>query len=238
MIKNLYIYWGKKFVNAPYIVKICLLSWKLKNPTWNIIELDDENLGEYINIDKEFTQLKNKNIQIAAYSDIIRVCLLDKYGGCWCDATTFCNKPLDDWLPQYIKTGFFAFEKPGVDRLMSTWFLYSEKNNLIIKRWKKGMINYWNNHESINHYFRHHFIFNYLYKVDFEFQNVWDLTPKINASGPHFLQQQGLLNDISDKVKNHIDEIKTPLYKLTYKYDENKYNKKCNLYYIINSINN
>ena len=44
--KNLlnFIYWAQKFVNAPDIVKKCLLSWKLKNPTWTIVELDDDNI--------------------------------------------------------------------------------------------------------------------------------------------------------------------------------------------------
>ena len=44
MIKKIFIYWGQKFINAPDIVKKCLLSWKLENPTWDIIELDDDNL--------------------------------------------------------------------------------------------------------------------------------------------------------------------------------------------------
>ena len=50
MVKIIFIYWAQKFINAPTVVKKCLLSWKLKNPTWKIIELDDDNLSEYINI--------------------------------------------------------------------------------------------------------------------------------------------------------------------------------------------
>ena len=41
------------------------------------------------------------------------------------------------------------------------------------------------------------------------------ITPKISADGPHYIQHQGLLNKLSDKVSNHINEIKTPLYKLS-----------------------
>lgn len=80
MKKVIYIYWAQKFVNAPDIVKKCLSSWKLKNPTWKIIELDDDNLYNYINIEKEIPNLKNKNIKKCHYSDIIRVFLLEKYG--------------------------------------------------------------------------------------------------------------------------------------------------------------
>ena len=43
MIKIIFIYWAQKFINAPTVVKKCLLSWKLKNPTWKIIELRMKN---------------------------------------------------------------------------------------------------------------------------------------------------------------------------------------------------
>ena len=234
--KKLFIYWAQGFNNAPYLVKKCLLSWKVKNPTWKIVELDDNNLIQYIDIEKDIPSFKNKNITKTAYSDIIRVFLLDKYGGCWCDATTFCNKPLDDWLEQYIQSGFFAFEHPATDRLLASWFLYSEPKGYIIKKWKEDTIKYWEKHNKIGSYFWFHYLFGNLYKIDDTFKKIWDSTPKISADDPHFVQHNGLLNPISDKVKNHINNIKSPLYKLTYKYDENKSNNNCNLVYLLNTI--
>ena len=75
-----------------------------------------------------------------------------------------------------------------------------------------------------------------MYNSDNKFKKLWDSTPKISANGPHYIQNQGLLNKISDNVKNHINEVKTPLYKLTYKYDEKKYNEECNLSYIMKNM--
>lgn len=95
-----------------------------------------------------------------------------KYGGCWCDATTFCNEPLDNWLNKYISSGFFAFDKPGRDRLLYTWFLYSEKNNHIIQRWKEQTINYWKNHNNIHKYFWFHYLFGDLYNYDNTFKEL------------------------------------------------------------------
>ena len=137
MKKVLFIYWAQKFINAPIVVKKCLLSWKLKNPTWKIIELDDDNLSEYIDIVKEIPNIQNKNITKTSYSDIVRIFLLAKYGGCWCDATAFCNQSLDDWLNKNISTNFFGFELKS-DRMLSSWFLYSEENNYIIQKWKEN----------------------------------------------------------------------------------------------------
>lgn len=254
MEKLLFIYWGQKFINAPIIVNKCLLSWKLKNPTWKIIELDDENLSEYINIEDEIHEIKKKNITKASYSDIIRIFLLEKYGGCWCDATTFCNESLDKWLNNKNSTGFFGFEL-NEDRLLSSWFLYSNKNNYIIKKWKESVVKYVNNRNILgsdniypslniwndskydyNHYFWFHYLFGDLYNSDNKFKEIWDLTPKISADEPHIIQGNGLINKLSDKVKNHINEVKTPVYKLTYRYDIEKYNDNCNLAYLLNKI--
>ena len=125
MIKKIFIYWGQKFNNAPKVVSKCLLSWKIRNPSWEIIELNDDNLNEYINLD-EIINIKNKQITKTAYSDIIRIFLLDKFGGCWCDATTFCNQPLDDWLCKNIQSGFFAFDKPEKDRSYNYYKTYQQ----------------------------------------------------------------------------------------------------------------
>ena len=234
MIKKIFIYWGQKFNNAPKVVSKCLLSWKIRNPTWEIIELNDDNLNEYINLD-EIVNIKNKQITKTAYSDIIRIFLLDKFGGCWCDATTFCNQPLDDWLCKNIQSGFFAFDKPGKDRLLSSWFLYSEKNNYIVSKWKEATINYWNNNNKVHTYFWFHYLFKDLYKNDNEIKRLWNLTPKISADFPHFLQNNNLLSIPSVSVKNHIKQ-KSLLYKLTYKFDIKKYSNKCILGYLYKTI--
>jgi hypothetical protein len=238
MNKNLFIYWRQGFNNAPDIIKKCLLSWKIHNNLWKIIELDDNNINNYININNEIFNIKNKNISLPALSDIIRIFLLEKYGGCWCDATTFCNNPLDNWLPNYIENGFFAFSKPGPDRLISSWFIYANKNNNIINEWKKKTVHYWNNRNIADKYFWFHYLFNELYLNNKDISLKWDKTIKILADGPHYLQIAGLLNNINLKIKNHIDNKESHLYKLTYHIDKSKYNDKCILYYLLNSISN
>ena len=51
MIKKIFMYWHNKFENSPLIVKKCLASWKKFNENYEIIELNDDNLKEWINID-------------------------------------------------------------------------------------------------------------------------------------------------------------------------------------------
>mgnify|MGYP000082498576 CR=1 FL=1 len=126
MNKNIWIYWSQGFDNAPPLVKECLKSAKHYNPNWNIIELTDVNLKEYID------GIHHPG-PLAAYSDIIRISLIEKYGGLWVDATVLFNKSLDEWLPEYITEGMFAFSKPTKRHNICSWFLYGEKDNFLIE---------------------------------------------------------------------------------------------------------
>jgi hypothetical protein len=240
MIKTIFILWFQGFDNAPEIVKECVNSWKYYNPDWNIVLIDNNNLINYINLDNYITDIYNKPIEKCHLSDIIRSILLKLYGGLWVDATTFCNKSLNDWLPNYINEGFFAFDKPGLDRLISNWFLYSEKNNYIIDKWCNSTLKYYITNNKAHIYFIHHYLFGDLYNLDTIFKEIWDKVLKLSANGigPHYLQEQGMFNDITVQNKLDIDNKITPLYKLTYKCNFPEYNETLNLYYLYSTIKN
>ena len=45
--KNIYILWYQGFINAPDVVRICVYSWQINNPDYNVILLDKNNLANY-----------------------------------------------------------------------------------------------------------------------------------------------------------------------------------------------
>jgi len=253
VIKTIYILWLQGFKNAPEIVQSCVSSWIDKNPTWNVILLDESTVEKYIDISDI---VKFKMISKASMSDVIRISLLKKYGGLWVDATTYCTRPLDDWLVERITQGFFAFnfEKSSnipPDRPISSWFLYAEKDNYIIDCWYEKTVDYCKNTEIIGnenpestkvkwlkgkleeHYFWFHYLFENLYLSDNRFKNIWDTVPKLSEKGPHYIQHSGMLSRITNNVKKHIDFKKTPLYKLTYRFEKEKYTADCSLHYLL-----
>ena len=264
MIKQLFIYWNQGFENSPKLVQNCLLTWKKYNPTWNIIELDNSNLSQYIDLKQEFPE--NISITQVALSDVIRIFLLEKYGGLWVDATTYCAKPLDDWLPEYITSGFFAFNINNLEQhiLMSSWFLYGDKDNYIIKKQKRSVIDYihkskvgiglintayvaqttddWFHHKyDKEFYFWFHMLFVDSYQSDNVFKSIWDNTPKYSSDIPHFIQLDiGMLTEMNDTIQNRITDTDAPLHKLTYRYDENEFKTGCvldDLFAIVNAVN-
>tara|TARA_X000000950_G_C13915316_1_gene660720 strand:- start:5192 stop:5923 length:732 start_codon:yes stop_codon:yes gene_type:complete len=224
MNKNIFIYWAQGFSNAPLTVLKCAESWKKNNPNWKIHFLDDNNLEKYINIKEHIPQIHKKTITKTSYSDIVRILLLHKYGGCWCDATVFCNKPLNNWLTKFhTESGFFAFKlnlKNTRIRPLSTWFLYAEPENYIIQEWKNAVIIYWNNNPKAHHYYWFHELFLLTSKKDSRFKDIWNKTNTLPAGPPHLPQRVGMFKDIkiiSSHILNKIKSNLTPVYKLAYR---------------------
>ncbi len=134
--KIIWFLWLQGLDKAPIEVKKCYESWVKRNPGWQVIFMDESNIAEHITPPKW---------EVAKYvtSEILRINLLAKHGGVWVDATCFCVKPLDEWLPAYMGAGFFAFERPGPDRMLSSWFLASNKDNYITTAYQKRVNAFW-----------------------------------------------------------------------------------------------
>jgi hypothetical protein len=148
--RKLWILWYQGLSDAPLIVKRCIASWINKNPGWDVTILDNTNLNKYITLD--LPEEKIAGLALAHQSDLVRLALLIEYGGVWADATTFCIFPLDDWIDDYGHSGFFVFSKPGQDRMISNWFIASEKGNLVVSKLYKLLASFWldNNFKNPN----------------------------------------------------------------------------------------
>jgi len=136
-------YWAQGEENLPFLVQACVSSWRVKNPGWELKLLDRDSLPALIDLE-DFDA--RSDIGLQALSDIIRVKLLMRYGGVWADASLFCAKPLDDWLPPVIDDGFFAFASHRKDRLMTTWFLAGNRDSQLLSAWGNEIFSYWRSH--------------------------------------------------------------------------------------------
>lgn len=140
--KIIWILWLQGLDKAPIEVKKCYESWVRHHPDWEVVFLDENDIAKYITLPGR---------QVAKYvvSEILRINLLAKYGGVWVDATCYCMKPLDEWLPEYMDAGFFAFERPGPDRMLSSWFLASAKYNYITNAWQNRVNTFWKENPAL-----------------------------------------------------------------------------------------
>ena len=222
MIQTIYMLWFQGFEHAPELVKSCVQSWKHYNPDWDIVLLDNTNLRNYIEVE-DYPEM-----EMSHRSDIVRMKLLHQYGGVWADVTTFCHRPLRDWLPRYASEGFFVFDRPYSNLLMSNWFIYAEPSNLLFHEWYLETMHYYKDRVKAHTYFIHHQLFE---KVYLSHKEYWDQIPKLSATLPHsLLSIEGIPNAHAD-----IDSKRVPLYKFSHRV---KYanNPDSNLSYLFRTL--
>jgi len=145
--KTIWLLWLQGWDNAPWLQKQVALSWEINNPDWKIEYVTYDNLKKYIN-DIGYIYNKYRNISKQALSDIIRLSLLKNYGGVWADSTMLCMKPLNEWVFEKVQpAGLWMYHGSGSGMTKETgpasWFIISEKNGLMISKWKEKCDNYW-----------------------------------------------------------------------------------------------
>lgn len=211
--------WLQGWDQAPKVAIAARTSWVGRNPGWKVQALDQSSLGDFLpagSVDRIFAIPK----PYEAISDQIRLELLHRYGGVWADSTTICTCPLDTWLSDHMPTGFFAFSKPGRDRMISTWFLAAEKGSLIIERWRAAAWAYWENRTQQDSYFWVHHLFETVYLRDLGFRTLWDATPVISAIHPYHFSPDApaLMLPADASIAFQPFSPVTPVMKLTHKF--------------------
>jgi hypothetical protein len=176
--------WLQGWHVAPELVQACAETWRRWNPGWTVRRLDRAGL-EVLLPSEAFVPLAGKAVEPEAFSDVARLELLARYGGVWADATVYCLRPLDEWLPARMTSGFFAFARPGPDRMLSSWFLATAQGGGIVRRWRQAARDYWAGRASRDHYFWIHRLFAACHAEDPCFRAAWDAVPAISATGPH-----------------------------------------------------
>lgn len=215
--------WLQGETSAPPIVKICLASIKKHIKGREVILLTENNWKNYIEL-PEFIMDKFKQgiITYTHFSDILRICLLEKYGGTWIDATVL----LTDSTPPNIATAdFFAFSVPNDSfyanfHLTSSWYMQAIPNHVIIKNLKNALFNYWQQENTLIDYFLLHLLLKGLVDNHPLLDNMWKNTPQLSNKAPHVLQFK-LLDTYNQAILNEIKH-NTTIHKLTYKISPNK----------------
>lgn len=134
--KLIWTYWHQGWEQAPEVVKRCHQSWIRWNPDYAVHALDQHTLFQHVDFPAG-VHPRRRDLTIQKMSALGRLALLSRYGGVWADATVMCTRGLSDWLGGYYDARFFAFRKPGEDRLMSNWFMAAEPESLIIQRLRR-----------------------------------------------------------------------------------------------------
>jgi hypothetical protein len=205
--KTIWILWFQGFENAPWLVQQAAESWKIHNPGWTIVQLTSENIREYV--DTDYLYDTQKKITDQAKSDIVRLSLLNKYGGVWADATMLCMQPLDPWILEAVKPAqFWMYHGRDEGKGPASSFLASYPKCYIINKWKRQCDKYWNSRSETDNYFWMDQLFKDLYEYDLRLLSEWKKVPYL------WYEAEGQAHLLSNSKHNcYIEEIQQILQK-------------------------
>lgn len=222
-------YWAQGFDNLPHVVNECLASIKQYASEYQIIRLKDDNIQDYLEI-PEFVLKKKSLYGYTHFSDLLRLMLLNEYGGIWIDATVFLTGPIPAY---FLNFDFFAFQRSRNESKKDYWentyayyfswakgFRVNLLNSFIISKPKSQVISalcgcllkWWKENDTMPDYFFFQILFDVLIKGKLKGLNC----PIVSDCPPHYLQQ--FRNDPNFFIKSEEEIFKlTTIHKLTYK---------------------
>lgn len=182
--KQIWLWWEQGWENAPRITRLTIESYKHFNPDYSINLVSRQNLNNYI--DKEYNWLFNCEGP-AFRADIIRLLLLQKYGGIYSDAATFCCVSLDKFIEDIRFDRFWSFnvaefsKQQNEERSLSSWFYISQPNCDIINIFTKSFIENAKKNPRNHPYYLHHITLKKLIHSDPIFSDWYDNMTKISV---------------------------------------------------------
>ncbi len=137
--KTVHFIWLGKGEKPP-LVKMCLESWEKAKPQYEIIEWNEDNLGDALQAN-EYIKEAYAAKKWAFVSDYIRLYILYHNGGIYCDTDVELLKPLDDsFLENEAFSGFESRDS------VPTGIMAAEKGSKIIEH----LLSYYEDKHFIN----------------------------------------------------------------------------------------
>lgn len=223
----IWVYWRQGLDNAPDLVKMCIASIVKYNPDKKVCFVTEDNYIEYLTFPQYIIdRLNSGRMSVAAFSDLLRVALIEHYGGFWIDATVMFTGP----MPEYIeKSDFFVFQdrcgeidNPAV---YTNWFFHAKPGNPIALEIRNMLFAYWK---------RENYVIEYLFAYII-IKTALENHPELSGSIPYATSDYSyLLFNMLDEPYD-VDKYKhviglTNIHKLTYKLKAFVYTDEKNVY--------
>lgn len=214
-VRRIWFCWLQGMENAPELVNVCYESLCKNIKDREIVVLTNENLSQYVHLPGYIERKHEKGIiPDAAFTDMLRLELLCKYGGTWIDATVLCTG--SEGINELLDADLFVFQQTQKDNThftgMSSWMMSSAANNSFLMVVRDLLYEYWREKNCVVDYFLIHLFFCMMAERHPEV--VEEMARKGNRI-PHYLQRR--LADPYDK--NWMEELKkhSKFHKLTYR---------------------
>ena len=210
--KTIWCCWWQGLDTAPIIVKKCIQSIKDNSGDYEVVIITKDNLNNYIDIPKNILEkVEKKKITFTHFSDIIRLGLLNKYGGIWVDATMyFCDntfKYFDDVNFNSVKT---------IKEVEKDWtgFFIGGKPNKLFAFCYDMLIKYNTEYNKLINYFLIDLSIEMAYQ---NFEECNSYIKNISIINPNIFKLQSILNDKYDEKQLNELFVNDKFFKLSFK---------------------
>lgn len=203
--KIIWQYWAQGIENANDTAKLCFASVDKYKGNYEVIRITDDNIDEYLDLPEFIKEKRNSpEFRPVFFSDLLRVSLINAYGGIWLDASILLTAEIPN---EYVEYNFFMFSRDPESNNQN-WgkgdqhFYFNWRNefkvkhlNSIIYGHKKSQLSsvildlllyFWKTEEKIPHYFFFQILTNELKSTDATLFNF----PIEDDTLPHLLQQK------------------------------------------------
>lgn len=164
----IWVFWWQGRAQMPGIVSICFKSLLEYAGKHRVMLLTQENFRDYVQMpDYILTKLQNQQISITHFSDILRIYLLNRYGGIWVDSTILFTRNLDDIVPvdmPFYTLRHIAHSCNVVRGKWTSFFFACGKGNILPVLMQNLLFSYWSRHSKIGNYL----LFDYLFALAYD----------------------------------------------------------------------
>ena len=210
--------WLQGEENAPLLVKKCIDKMRKVATLYTIKVIDLNNINQFISLPQAIqTKYRHGIIPHAHFSDMVRLALLEKYGGVWIDSTIW----LSDMLPAYVtEADLFVFrsETDQGHTLIYNPFIAAKPHHPILQSMLQLLYAYWTNEKHLVSYSIFHLFFTMAVKATALNRELWDQVPRVYGSQMFHLLPQ--LDKSFDKKAYNLATQLSSVHKLTYKFNQ------------------
>jgi hypothetical protein len=141
--KIIWTYWDNP--DLPPIVQLCTDSWKKYHPEFKVVVLTSKTVNLYLGFDIGNVAWLDS---LSHKADVIRLHILEKYGGIWSDATILCGGrfPLvAKHFNSYNFMGYYLKKYTDDERypvLEGYWFATVPRGDFVTK-WRQAMMSFY-----------------------------------------------------------------------------------------------
>lgn len=141
--KIIWAFWSLKSPSS--FASLCIDRWIKLHSDYQVIIVNEENIVDYLP-EFDMTLFSHLSLPIQNVSDLIRLSLLEIYGGVWLDASIFIEDRIDEIFDLKSNELDFLgyFDKLGENRqfppIVETWFLIAPKGSHFISLWRKELL--------------------------------------------------------------------------------------------------